>query len=213
MNSRKFELSSNDRQEIIILPVNPQSFAISYQQQNKVISLVDVGEVNTLGNRGLATISSIDSFFPCEDSPFYRYAQMPPERYVETIKCWQEKKEPLRLIITDMNITIAVAIESFGTTIVEGSKDVAYALQLKEFRFLNIMPTSGSLKEQSLTGLEYRPNSLVVPKEYFIKSQNDTLWALAVRFYGDGDKWKKLAENNPHIEKDNPQIGQRVVLI
>jgi phage tail protein X len=47
-------------------------------------------------------------------------------------------------------------------------------------------------------------SSLGMP-DYVIQD-GDTLWGLAVRFYGDGTEWFRIAEANPHLPSDHRQL-------
>ena len=62
---RAIEISGTNRSQAITLPVNPLSFEISQGQVNQTVTLLNMGEVNLLGNRGLITVS-FSSLFPAD---------------------------------------------------------------------------------------------------------------------------------------------------
>lgn len=42
--------------------------------------------------------------------------------------------------------------------------------------------------------------------------KNDTLWSLAQRFYGDGQKWVDIVNANPGINPQKLAVGQEIIL-
>ena len=62
-------------------------------------------------------------------------------------------------------------------------------------------------------------NKTIVVKKYYTVQKGDTLWTLAVRFYGDGTKFTKIANANniPVITKNGKQycnikVGQKLLI-
>ena len=137
IKSRTIELSIDNRKERLVLPVNPQEIAIDTASLNQHVQLLTVGEANLLGPRGLAS-TSLSGFFPAQGSPFYRFADRSPQSYVSTLKRWRDACKPVRLIISDMGVNLAMAIESLQFTYREGSRDISYSIQLAEYRQLNV---------------------------------------------------------------------------
>ncbi|MRI84105.1 MAG: peptidoglycan-binding protein LysM [Nitratiruptor sp.] len=65
------------------------------------------------------------------------------------------------------------------------------------------------------------PSGVVVQEEKEVKveiyeiQKGDTLWAIAEKFYGDGNKWKKIYEDNKEVIKDPDLIypGQKIRIV
>lgn len=74
MKTRVIELSVNNRKEVIELPINPPSVEFTEKQLNQAITLLNIGEANLKGERGLK-YTKLSSFFPSEKSPFYKNAK------------------------------------------------------------------------------------------------------------------------------------------
>ena len=55
MKQRIIELSYNNHEEMFNLPINPSEFEFSEAQNNQKITLLNIGEVNLIGHRGLVT--------------------------------------------------------------------------------------------------------------------------------------------------------------
>lgn len=64
MKTRVIELSVNNRKEVIELPINPPSVEFTEKQLNQAITLLNIGEANLKGERGLkyTKLSSLDNF-------------------------------------------------------------------------------------------------------------------------------------------------------
>lgn len=208
IKARVFELSTDNRKQTIILPINPATFEFYEAKNNQKINLTNMGEINLLGNRGLLT-GTLQSFFPHEKSPLYRYADRPPMEYINTLLAWKNSDEPIRLIVTGTTINHAMAIDKLTYSQREGLDDIAYTLELSEYRYLNVP----SVKVSSATasnGLKSRPNTATKPGEVTVRSQADTLWAMACKYYGDGTRWTEIAKANGIKDPRSLQLGQVV---
>jgi len=205
VKSRTVELSIDNRKERLVLPVNPQEIAIDTASLNQHVHLLAIGEANLLGPRGLST-TPLSGFFPAQGSPLYRFADRSPQSYVNTLKRWRDACKPVRLIISDMGVNLAMAIESLQFTYREGSRDISYSIQLAEYRQLNVPTVKVAVKTK-------RPAVKAVSRTYTVRT-GDCLWTIAKRYYGNGNKWKKIYNANRNKIK-NPNLiytGQRLVI-
>ncbi len=169
------------------LPVPPSSFEITRSNKNQTANIQDFGEINVLGKENLATIT-ISSFFPNDEYHFCQYTGFPsPYDCVRKIEEWRKSGKPVKLTITSTDIDLSVSIESFKYGEKEGTGDVYYTLELKEYKYITADTTQ--------TGTLTRPVTKEVPQKYTVKS-GDTLWAIAQRQYGDGSKYAVLAAKN-----------------
>lgn len=82
------------------LPVKPSDYTVSVAHKNTVVNVIQVGDVNLIGNTGLREIS-LKSFFPAKDYNFSNNAgRKQPLTYVEKIESWRKSGTPIRVIIT-----------------------------------------------------------------------------------------------------------------
>ena len=82
------------------LPVKPSDYTVSVSHKNTVVNVIQVGDVNLIGNTGLREIS-LKSFFPAKDYNFSNNAgRKQPLTYVEKIESWRKSGTPIRVIIT-----------------------------------------------------------------------------------------------------------------
>lgn len=178
-------LSVNNRADILKIPVLPPSFTISKPQSTEVFETVSQGELMLIGSPKLKSIS-ISSFFPVRDYPYLRDTSMKGWEYVYKIDTWIAQKLPIRLIITDTPINMAVAVKNFEYTI-KTDGDLWYKLDLEEFNLLSYenpqedgeeidMEELNKLKEQ-VTYLVGLVETLANPFIYNYVDDNMPEWA------------------------------------
>lgn len=211
----EFWLSVDNHSEKLQLPVNPSEFRLTTGNINETVSIVDLGDINLLGGEGLAEIE-LSSFFPKNYAPYCAYRSIPdPYDAVKTIEQWRKAKKPLRLIITDTDVNLLCTIESFEYGEHGGTRDVNYALSLKEYRYITIeqvvdQPTTTAVK--GVSGA--RPVTKPTPKTYTVKS-GDNLSLISKRVYGDSSKWRQIYDANKSVIGGNPNLiypGQQLVI-
>lgn len=130
-------LSINNREQVIQLPIVPSEFVISSPINNEKFTTINQGEIKLIGQRGLKLLK-IESFFPKNHYSFSRDRSYVGWEYVETIESWIERRMPIRLIITDTPINLAMTIENFEYGVQDGTGDIYYSLTLEEFKFIRL---------------------------------------------------------------------------
>lgn len=208
-------LSWQNNREKHQIPVLPPSFEVETSNLNTVVNINEIGNILLIGNSDLRKIT-LESFFPNQDYPYVTTKQRhDPYLYVESIERWRKSKRPIRLIITDTPINIALAIDSFKYGERDGSGDVYYSLEMSEYVFTNLKeqskkeysPPSTSTRYQ-FTEDELRVNQEVleiltgqsrdtkdIPNSYTVK-QGDTLTTIAKKQTGNASNYKVIAEKN-----------------
>ncbi len=212
----KVELSFNNRQEGFILPVSPSVIEITEGHFNEKLKILNIGEINLIGKRGLIYLS-ISSFFPNKDSHLNKGKE--PLFYKELIEKWKRSGKPIRVIVTDMNLNLAMAIEKFTSSIKEGSGDIDYTLELAEYIFLNVPQVKSDDKKVQENGLKERVSVREDKKTYIVK-KGDSLWAIAKKTMGDGSRFKEIYEANKSLidsrnkkaKKYTIYVGQELVI-
>lgn len=122
--------------QIIQLPVNPQSLAISSSGNNRTEEVVKLGEINIIRQPKLQECS-IKCFLPSNSNgPFVLTAGQfkQPQFYIDFFNNIRNTKKPCRFIISDTKINMLVSIEDFDWNIEAGDDDVYYTLKLKEYK-------------------------------------------------------------------------------
>jgi len=198
---RIIEISARNRRESITLPINPPEIDFTETQLNQKVTLLNMGEVNLAGNRGLVT-GPLSSFFPGSRSPFYHLADMEPEEYIQKLKKWKDGGNAVRVIVSDMDFNKAMLIDGIRQQYREGDGDIYYTVDFSENRTLNVPTVKVDTKVRD-NGLGDRPNTQENPKTYTVKS-GDCLWNLAKKFYGDGAQYTKIYEANKGVIGGDP---------
>lgn len=196
MKQRTIELSFDNHREMFTLPINPAAFDFTEAQNNQRITLLNIGEANLIGHRGLVG-GSLSSFFPSPDSPFARYADREPMEYIRLLRKWKESTQPIRVIVSDCDFNLAMSIDRLQYSHHEGDKDVYFTLDLTEYRFLNVPAVKVAVNVKS-NGLNARPNAQTSPKTYTVKA-GDCLWNIAKKVYGDGSKFTQIYSANQSV--------------
>lgn len=204
-------LSWQNNTERLRLPVLPPSFEVSVGNLNTRVNINEIGNINLIGKSDLKEMT-IESFFPAQEYYFVEYTGFPkPYECVEMIEKWRLSGKPIRLIITDTPINIAMAIENFSYGERDGTGDVYYSLELAEYVFLETR-TESKQRGYKLEG--ERPVTKEIPKEYIIKP-GDTLWSIAKKLTGNGANWKTIYDKNKNVIGSNPNLifpGQKLVI-
>lgn len=206
MKDRVIELSVDNRREVIELPVNPAEVEFTEKQLNQTITLLNIGEANLKGERGLK-LTKLSSFFPSEKSPFYKYAKRKPDQYVSLLNEWKRAGAVVRIIITDMKVNLAMLIDQFNYSMKEGDSDIYYMISLSEYRTLNVPAVQTTTRVRS-NGLLARPAAVPAGGTHTVVS-GDTLWGIAKQSYGAGAQYPKIyGANSAIIEASAKKHGK-----
>ncbi|MDO5565471.1 MAG: LysM peptidoglycan-binding domain-containing protein [Planctomycetia bacterium] len=208
-----YYLSFNNNEERIRLPVIPSSFEVSVPHQNTTVNINELGEINLIGKTGLTSMT-IESFFPMQQYSFCLHNDLQkPYGYIKQLLKWKESGRPIRVIITGTPINYAMAIESLSYSEVDGTGDVYFTLELKEYRFIktSLSNTLTTTNGTQLTTPTIQRQSKAVATEYTVKS-GDTLWLIAKKLTGEGSNYKAIAHKNSIINPDKIFIGQKLVI-
>lgn len=185
-----YELSYNNREEVLRLPVNPQSPPQFYTPvNNQNWNTTDVGTFKAIGYEGLES-TTLEFWWPVQSYSFSLYEGYPSAAEVlGMLKRWKSSRRPIRLIVTGL-VNEAYAIEGVTYSQEIATGDIIISLELEQYRFAE------SANPQ--TGNSYRPNTSVadtlvmfVGLEY-----GQTLCELADKYLGDSDRYMEIAEAN-----------------
>ncbi|WP_144445130.1 terminase [Clostridium massiliodielmoense] len=119
--------------EIFQLPVPPASFNVTGGTMNKIVNIMNFGELSIKGNRALRTWS-FSSFFPKQQYNFLEFRVFDPYWYVDVLEKARTSKEVCRCVITGTKLNTQCTIEEFTWGEQDGSRDVYFNISFKEWR-------------------------------------------------------------------------------
>ncbi|UHA72299.1 LysM peptidoglycan-binding domain-containing protein [Paenibacillus sp. 481] len=222
-------LSINNLEQLMELPVNPESIEIGESGNAASHEIVGLGEVVTLHQPKLSSFS-FSSFFPAQQYSFvHSYQLHPPIYYINLLKKWMARKLPIRFIITSPTYTLnkAVYIEEFTWRDVAGTNgDLEFDISLKEYRFfqaekVEVVASKGkpdklgkpSNKKNVKKTPKKRPDLRKRPATYKLQ-KGDNLWVVSRKFYGSDKKAREIQRHNKirNDELGRLQIGREIRL-
>lgn len=188
-----------DDKDIFRFPVLPSAINVQDYAITNDSNITGLGDVTVFGGKGLRTIE-ISSFFP---NPKKKYSFVSyndyPKQYdcVSQIKKWMDKGEVLRFIVTGTEINFQVRITDFEYSEQDGTRDVYFTINLKEYRKIKISSTTPKKKKTDNKDRTDTKETDNKPKQktYTVKS-GDTLYDIAKKHYGKGSDYKKIIEKN-----------------
>lgn len=120
----------------VLLPVNPQEITITRGGRNSTEEIVETGEINILKTPSLKEIE-FESFIPTANAGGYveqNATVYAPKFYRDFFEAVQSRKEPIRLIITGLDINLQMSVETFDYRWEGSDSDMYYTLTLKEYK-------------------------------------------------------------------------------
>ncbi len=206
MNTRAVVIVTDDGQ--FELPVNPREITVSQGSMDKTADLLNVGEFNVPGNRGLIKLSA-STFLPDVQSHFNKTGTA-PEALIQALKKSKNGKRPVRIIISGTDVNARFTVSEMSETYKEGQADIYVTWNFVESRDLNTQPVASWVKRYTETGICVRNTARSIPKAA-VAVAGDSLWDMARRLYGDGERWKDIAAANG-MDRDAPAGGERLVI-
>ncbi|HBG8828762.1 TPA: LysM peptidoglycan-binding domain-containing protein [Clostridioides difficile] len=195
-------------------PIFPSSFEVKGNSIVNTTNIIKLGEIVVFGGIGLRSID-ISSFFPNQNYPFCGYTGFPkPYDCVALLKGWMEKGFILRFIITETDVNFECIITDFSYKEQDGTRDVYFTLNLKEYKRIQI-PKVNTNNDEKLSSVKDVPltKGFDTKQKTHKVGKGDSLWSLAKKYYGNGDLWKKIYDANKKLIKNPDLIKDGWVLI
>lgn len=128
-------LTNYKNNKTIQLPVNPAELEFKYESDDQSQTVVNLGEVNRLGNLKLVGVT-IESTFPKDRTTYLAVDKLKkPETYINWIKKIQTAKGHVRLVVATTKFSMAMTIASFNPRFENGyDGEYLYTLELKQYR-------------------------------------------------------------------------------
>lgn len=189
-------------------PVNPEGVTCNTGNRTLAFDVISLGEISLPRGR-MPTRFTFEGFFPGEarkNEPWVKSWRTPKE-IAGQLSGWRNEGTKLRLLVTETPINHDVYFDGDGSFEHEwkgGHGDCWYFLRFVEARELIIQPEATLSASTAAAPQQSRP-ALPSPKTYTVKS-GDTLWAIAKRTLGDGNRWREIYNNNTGAIGKNPNL-------
>ena len=196
-----------DNNKVLTFPITPGELNITSGSNNEVINLINEGDVNILKSPALTEVE-FEARFPMRQYPYAREFKS-FQSYFDVFKDLKENKKSFRFIVArttpngkrTWDTNLLMALEDFELEEnAENGDDVIITFKLKQYKEYGVRilkkkdtTTSTSEKPRSTTTAQTTQN-----KTYTIKS-GDTLWAIAKKFYGNGNLYTKIYNANKSV--------------
>ncbi|TBL71362.1 LysM peptidoglycan-binding domain-containing protein [Paenibacillus thalictri] len=194
------------------LPVNPGEISIKREKQLETVNVMRFGEIDFPQAEKVKDIS-FSSFFPkVYDSSYCRYQPVPdPQQAMNRLNDLMLSKRPVQLLITDTDVNVFVLVSAHSSTFRGGEPgDVYFDLTCRTWREAKVR----TAEEAASGSLEARLDLQPVPQIYEV-AENDTLWTIAKRLYGNGNRYTDIYQANQALIGPSPdwiRQGQRLVI-
>lgn len=217
-------LSQDNLNTIIELPVMPERITFSNGTQNQTYHSSALGEINWLTGDALEGIS-FNSWFPGEGEKTgltnYRTVNS-PKSYIDAIKAMKKSNVETRLVITELDISMPVSIETFEYSQIGGSGgEYEYSMAFKEYRAFDVTEVKSitirlndiaeEVEEVASISNVDRPDEKQPPQTHIVVS-GESLWLIAKKNLNDGSKYNEIAQLNDITEPYLIFPGQELVM-
>ena len=210
----------------ILMPVAPSKINTKIKNKNRTITLINEGEANILKSAGLQEIS-FNMMIPAYKYPFALYLGgifLPISYYLEVLDRLKNRKEPFQLIIIREGVlgslgydtNLKVSLEDYQVVEDAGNgRDITVSIKLKQYqeRTKTVVRVATAVGGGTVKYIleKVRDSSKVVEKTYKIK-EGDTLYTIAKKQLGDGEKYRDLITLNKLGNSSDIEVGQVIRL-
>lgn len=210
----------------ILMPVAPSKINTKIKNKNRTITLINEGEANILKSAGLQEIS-FNMMIPAYKYPFALYLGgifLPISYYLEILDRLKNSKKPFQLIIIREGVlgalgfdtNLKVSLEDYQILEDAGNgRDITVSIKLKQYQ----EKTKTVVRVATAVGggtVKYilekvRDSSKVIEKTYKVK-EGDTLYTIAKKQLGNGEKYHDLITLNKLGNSSDIEVGQVIRL-
>lgn len=195
--------------------VLPPEYEVTSESNNTQVVINSFGEVNLLGKRKLKNIS-FSSFFPKQKYSFCEYTTFPtPKQSVKLIEK-MKNKGIVRLTMTGTPVNMNCTIESFTWGENDGTKDINFTIEFKEYRKAKVKKTKAKeLVLMKVVPADTQREAKEVSSEIYTVQKDDTLCRIAKNKTGSSANWKAIYNQNKGMIGGNPNSiypGQQLVI-
>jgi len=195
--------------------VLPSEYEVTDESGNTQVVINSLGEINLLGKRKLKKIS-FSSFFPKEKYSFCEYTTFAAP--MECVKLIERMKNSgvMRLIMTGTPVNMECTIENFTWGENDGTKDINFTLDFKEYRRIKIIAAEKrEVVTKSIMPVATQRTAKEVKSTTYTVVKGDNLSKIAKNLTGSSANWQAVYNQNKGVIGDNPNLiypGQQLVI-
>lgn len=232
-----YDFSFTIDKEVLTLPITPDSLSMKVGSNNKVVTLINEGDINVLKSPSLVEFE-FDARFPIREYPYSRWksgnlgrittvtknASQIYEYFEKKLMETKLNRQPIIFTVTRHQpngkatwlTSLKITIEDFERKEdAEEGDDIIVSFKLKEYKDYGIKIQPNNYKSNATppttsTSNTARgtDNSPKLSSVYTVQS-GDCLWNIAKAAYGDGSKYTKILDKNKEaIEADARKHGK-----
>lgn len=193
--------------DLLTLPITPGELTITNESKNKVVTLINEGDINVLKSPSLTEIE-FEARFPMRKYPYSR-TPLTFESYFDTFTKLKEDKKPFRFSVIratprgvkTWGTSFLVSLEELTTKeSADEGDDVIVKFKLKQYKEYGVKTIKTGLPTTTSTSDGARGNDgKGSNSESYTVQSGDCLWNIAKAAYGDGSKWKAIYEANKSV--------------
>ncbi len=206
-----------DGSDVLTFPITPGELNIKVGSNNKVVTLINEGDINILKSPSLIEVE-FEARFPMRKYPYSRKVSS-FQSYFAKFEELKEQKKSFRFIVTrttpgnkrtwDTNLLMALEDFELQESADEGD-DVIIAFKLKQYKEYGLTYIKKNTTKTTSTSSKPRSteNKGSTSSVYTVKP-GDCLWNIAKAAYGNGAKWTIIYDaNKSAIEADAKKHGK-----
>lgn len=197
--------------DLLTFPITPGELTIKSGSNNKVINLINEGDINILKSPSLTEIN-FEARFPMRQYPYAREFRS-FQSYFEVFKEIKTEKKPFRFVVSRFTPN---GISTWGTEYLvsledlellesanEGD-DVIVSFKLKQYEEYGVVKLSGAGGGHTTSKYTSNVVKTTTTRQHKLTNTNrtykvvsgDCLWNIAKKFYGDGELWDVIYKAN-----------------
>lgn len=179
------------------IPILPSSYELESGADNQTETVITLGEVNLIGKRTLKTVS-VSSIFPAQGYWFCNYQTFPkPNECVDMVEKMKNDGYVQLIVTGSKKINILCTIETFSWGEDDGTGDINYTIEFKEYRKVSNNGSSRPAKKKA--------------KTIYTVKKGDTLQKISKKTTGTTKNWKTIKKKNK-LKSNKLKVGQKLVI-
>ena len=193
----------------------PSEYEVTSESNNTPVIINSLGEINLIGKRKLKVVS-FSAFFPKQKYDICQYTTFPePKECVDIIERMKDGGV-VQLIMTGTPVNMECTIESFTWGEDDGTKDINFSIELKEYRRVQVKAREikEPLPKVVIPATTNRAAKEVKSTVYTVV-KGDCLSKIAKNLTGNSANWYAIYEQNKGVIGGNPDLiypGQQLVV-